>query len=364
MRINKDIQSAKVLLYPSIEFYDDTWLKACLCIWDKVYRIVPSSYSPQDSDEVKVAIENGLIESINLNQHDLEKTAIKFEKFWNKVPFIPAGAEHQGEEYVKLHLEKVDNRIRPMLEAISKKVINDGWLRLTKETAKLYMLFLAETISERRQIPKLTYDDDMFAIMHYFQNKANFDESLYQRDKEETTASIVLPTILPKGLEHIDMTHLLEFRNRNEEGRVEFRKIITEYADGISKVEDKDYARELTKDFSEKLNNNSTKISKNMKLPLDELKYAMVSIGLPTTLTAIGALAINNNDPFDFVNIGASCFIGAVASIADVRRSTRKNWDSTKSSYLVNLKNITGSASGLKFSIPKYDRLLEEFIND
>lgn len=137
----KQLLPQSILHYPSIEFYDDTWLKACLCIWDKVYRIVPASYEPKDSDEVKYAIDQGLVENISLSKLDLEKTANRFKDYWEKVPFPPAGAEIRSEEYSRLHIEKVDIQIRPQLEALSKSVNKDGWLKLTQEVANLYMLF-------------------------------------------------------------------------------------------------------------------------------------------------------------------------------------------------------------------------------
>jgi hypothetical protein len=56
--------SKDVLYYPTIEFYDEVWLKTSLCLWDKIYRIVPDSYKPKDSDEVKTAIDNGLVKNI------------------------------------------------------------------------------------------------------------------------------------------------------------------------------------------------------------------------------------------------------------------------------------------------------------
>ena len=72
---------SEVLYFPSIEFYDNSWLKGALCHWDKIYRIVPPSYAPRDSDEVKEAVDAGLVESINLNEADLSDTADKFTDF-------------------------------------------------------------------------------------------------------------------------------------------------------------------------------------------------------------------------------------------------------------------------------------------
>lgn len=56
--------SKNILYYPNIEFFDETWVKSSLCIWEKIFRIAPTSYSLKDSDEIKEAIDAGLIENI------------------------------------------------------------------------------------------------------------------------------------------------------------------------------------------------------------------------------------------------------------------------------------------------------------
>lgn len=353
-----------VLHYPTIEIENDTWLKSCLCVWDKVYRIVPASYQPNDSDEVKIAIDQGLVENITLSCEDLEATAADFNEFWNNVPFLPAGAERDEDEYIRLYPEKVDVKIRPMLEALSKKISNDGCFRLSKEIANLYMLFLAENVSRRRNIPKLTHDDDMYAVMHYFQNDANFDELLYDLDNEEATASLVLPAVLPKALEFTTMDKILEYRSRHFDELADFRRIISGFSEEIAKIEDKSFAKVLAEDFAGKLYNNQISFAKNMKIALTDIPFAMISVGLPTTLSAIGVLSIGASNPFDYGRIGTSCIIGAIASIADVARSKRKEWKSTDSNFLLGLNRITAGKSGMNFRIPKYDRILEEFIND
>ena len=46
------------LYYPTIEFANKEWLwNACL-LWDKVYRIVPEGYIPNDRDEIRTLIED------------------------------------------------------------------------------------------------------------------------------------------------------------------------------------------------------------------------------------------------------------------------------------------------------------------
>ena len=360
----KQFSNSALLHYPTIEFFDDTWLRACLCIWDKIYRIVPPSYSPADSDEVKLAIDEGLVENIKLQKEDLSQTADLFETFWENVSFIPAGVEGYESVDVRLHPEKVDARIRPILESLSKKVDPNGWLSLSPEVANAYMLFLAETISKRRNIPKMTSNSDMFSIIHYFSNKGNFDELVYNEDQEETIAAIVLPAILPAGLEYTHMKEVLQFRRANNENRNNFRQLIANFSDELSKIEDKEHARHVAEEFRIGLEKNQHSFLKTAGKVLHELPLASISVGLPTTLTAIGAIALAGGNPYDFAKVSASCLIGIVASISDASRSIRKSWRSSESSYLLELNKMFYSEGKLKFTIPRFNRLFNEFVND
>ncbi len=104
-----------VLYFPSIEFASDEWVKSSLLFWDRIYRIVPKDYEPNDSKTVQEAINCGLIRNISLEKKDLSKTADQFLKFCDKLPFIPAGLEKKPE---KIHIDKIDKRLYPDLEKI------------------------------------------------------------------------------------------------------------------------------------------------------------------------------------------------------------------------------------------------------
>ena len=73
--MNNSFTSKSVLYYPSIEFMNESWVKAALLFWDKVYRIVPESVIPNDSDDINTAKSEGLVEDIHLNYDDLKNTA-------------------------------------------------------------------------------------------------------------------------------------------------------------------------------------------------------------------------------------------------------------------------------------------------
>lgn len=57
-----------VLYFPSIEFQSDEWVKSSLLFWDKIYRIVPPDYAPNDSETVLEATRHSLIKNILLDK--------------------------------------------------------------------------------------------------------------------------------------------------------------------------------------------------------------------------------------------------------------------------------------------------------
>jgi hypothetical protein len=352
-----------VLYYPTIEFLDEVWLKCALCVWEKVLRIVPPNYVPKDSDEVKRAVDQGLVKNVALSPDDLNEAAESFEAFWEQTPITPAGIEGWEAIDVTLHPEKVDARIRPLLASLATKIDPDGRLSLSAEVANAYMLFLAESISRRRRIPKLTDNADMFAIMHYFMTDGNIDEWVYNPDAKEATTALVLEMVLPGGLNTMSIDRVLEVRRKTQEGRRAFRRAVNDFTEELKDVQDKDYAKELTKRFRERtLQANNTTLQSIGQTGRDA-GYAVLSVGVPTTLTSIGMFVGLGNE-FGLTAFGQGLMIGAVAALADALRGRRKAWTPAEALYYMQLDHVFKSEEGLRFSVACYDRLMEEFIND
>ena len=355
--------SKEVLYYPTIEFYDETWLKASLCIWDKIFRIVPSSYNPKDSYEVKIAVDNGLVEDIRLNNSDLAKTAELFELYLKDAPIVPAAVEGWENINIRLHPEKVDARILPILQGMAKKFNPDGFLSISKEVANIYMLFLSDVVSKRRAINKLTDNADMFAIMHYFANDANFDEWISNDEAEEATSSLVIASLLPKGLQYISINEVIKFRKNTDESREGFRQSIDELVSELCHIDDTDFLKERISEFQRAIEKKNHGIIKQAGKDLEDFGYSLLSIGLPTSISALALLGGTNN-VFDLTKIGSACFIGAVSALADASRTKRRNWKNSDSFYYHQLNNVFGSEKGLRFSMPNFHSIYEEFIND
>jgi len=355
--------STKVLYYPTIEFMDETWLKSSLCVWDTIYRIVPDSYQPNDSDEVKKAIDAGVVENISLTEKDLSETADEFINFVESVDILPAGLDEYDEFHHRLHPEKMDARVLPILQELSRGINTDGFLDVSSEIANLYMLYLSNVVSRRRGINKLTDNGDMFSVMHYFANDGNFDEWVYNEEAEELSSALAISSIMPKGIESIKIEKVLEFRESTTDNRKHFKNSLDNLVSELIKIEDEGFSIDKVNEHIALLEDSNTETTEKIKSFFGEFKYSLISVGLPTAVSTLGLLSGGGN-LFDLNNIGKSCFIGAVSAIADASRSKRKTWSSQDSFYYHQMKNVFGGKNGIRFTVPNYHRIYEEFIND
>jgi len=354
---------SEILYFPSIEFYDDAWLKGALCHWDKIYRIVPPSYIPQDSDEVKQAIDAGLVESIKLTSGDLSDTARQFVEFWDSTPFVPAGFEGYDEEPIRLHPEKVDERIRGQLAALSKHIDKDGFLSLSKEVANSYMLFLSESVSRRRLIPKITDDADMFTVISYFEQNGNFDEAVYSDERDEVTATLALASLVPAGIDTYPMRKVIQFHKDSTEGREAFRMAVAGLVDELKGIQDKDFFLKRIRKFDDNLRNSQNSIISVLKAGKADFGYAMITTGLPMALSSFSVIGMTG-DPWNFQAVGQSALLGVVAALADHTRNRRSSWSSKEASYWLSLHATFKDNDGIRLRLPSFHRKFEEFIND
>lgn len=353
----------EALYFPTIEFPDDGWLKGALCYWDKLYRIVPSSYKPKDSDEVKITQDAGVIETISITKGDLVETASKFEDFLNQTLFIPAGLRGFAEEPIRLHPEKVDERIRPQLEALAQQIDPDGFLNLSKRVVNSYMLFLAEVTSRRRGIPKITDSSDMFAVMQYFQNDGNFDEFCYTIEGEELIAALTLPCLVPRDIHTYSMERVITFHQRSAKGREAFRLAVSTFLDQLKGIKDRSFFEKRINEFDAQMRHVNDSLSEIIRSDFADIGFGLVTVGLPMGMGTLGVLGLGT-DAFTPSVIGAGVSLGILATLADYMRNPRRRWSAREACYWISLHHSFPSANGVGVKIPKFDRVFEEFIND
>jgi hypothetical protein len=345
------LASAEVLYYPTIEFQSDGWLKAALCVWDKVSRIVPSGYKPKDSDEVKLAIDSGLIEPVILTESDLSQSADSFITFMKNAAEIPAAL--QGHD-VRLHVDKVDYRLVPLLKGLARDLDPSGWLTLPPEIANAYMLYLAETVAKRRQIQRATDNEDVFAVHSFFSFNGNFSDYCNDRDASEVAASVILPQIVPPGVEQQSMERILDFRKRHEEARYAYRERVLELAEHLTKVEDINQTRKIIEDFDSSLSS-----AKSRWPSLGGYGWAGLAVGIPMALS--GLLTVANPS---WAVIAGLISVSVIATMADPNKSTRPAWKRSDAFYHLALNKTFAGNRSPEISSSKLQSIFYEFMDD
>lgn len=269
-----------ILYYPTIEFQDIAWLKSTLCFWDKIYRIRPVSYYPQDNEDVEAAIKNGVIIDIELNVTDLSQTAKQFEKVVENLEFMPSGFSSTTYD-VGLHQDKVDERLKSFFKSFRGDVDRNGFYHVPTDVANGYMFFLADTISKRRNIPKLTDDKDMFAAMSYIDVQGKFGENLFDADAREVYTNLVIDCLIPADIQNVSIETILKRNDKLAASKIEFRKLLCSLMDDLSKIEDRDFAIRRIDKFKSDIAEQRSTYRDQLRTMVTEFLPSVMYIGFP-----------------------------------------------------------------------------------
>ena len=354
-----------LLYYPTIEFQDETWLKSALIFWDKIYRIVPSGYSPNDSYEVDIAKSEGLIEDINLSAEDLKNTADTFEEFCEGLSFFPSGFDASTYE-VRLHSDKIDDRLKPFFRQFSESVDKQGFYKIPENIANGYMFSLSDTVSKRRELSKLTDDPDMFTAMTYFDVEGNFDEYLTDEEAKDIYTTLIIENLVPADVRSVSIKRLIDLNRDSSEYKNEFKKRVSEFNQKLSKCEDKEFATKLIQNFRKEITEVNTSYNEILKTYFNDLKSSLIYVGVPVASASIlGSVFSSKSELFEVAyEIAKGITVGTVASITATGREVRKRWSSKKSNYYLELKKELTSSENARIKISNFSRRLDEFIND
>jgi hypothetical protein len=359
-----NFSSDSILYYPTIEFQSETWVKAAITYWDKIYRIVPPSYIPRDSDEIKIGISEGVIENINLTEEDLKETADKFEAYCNDLDWLPDGFETSRFE-VRLHDEKIDERLKPYFKEFAGSMNKDGFYSVRPEIANGYMFFLSDTISKRRNLARLSDNEDMFTAMTYFDAEGNFDDWISDSEREEHYTNLILENVIPGDIRSIRMDRIIEIGAKLKNYKEEFREMTSEFAQNLSKIEDPKFAlKELSK-FKTNLEDSQLTRTEILSGVCKNLLPSALYVGIPTfTASLVGNLFTTRDDLFGLVTFASGATMASIATLMDSGKEVRKNWKSKRSNYYLDIRKDLTANEGGPIRFHNIQGRLDEFVND
>lgn len=344
-----------VLYYPTIEFIDESWVKRALLFWDHVYRIVPTGYKPNDSDELRELYDNGLIINVNVSEAEKVVTLEKFIKFFKNLEYKPAGLNIQQVD--RLNSDKIDSRLYPLLDHISDKIIENGedeWFYLDSKIARGYMFFLSQAIAESRRLVRATDNIDIWSIAPYFTEKGNFpfEDVIFNENNKGLYCSLMLEDVLPQNVGDITAKQIIDFNRKRHSERCQFRDKISELTDVLPQITSREQWEDEINFKLEEIERDKDEFRKSQTFWKSDMPSSIFSVGLPLSLTALGL------DEYSTINLTKSIILGGIATILDYRKC-KKNRNPSYSSYLVGIDNIaTRSVSAYAANS------MQEFIDD
>ena len=345
-----------ILYYPHIEFQNEAWVKSSLLLWDHVYRIVPENYIPSDSDEIKALIDEDLIRNIKLDDKDKAETFDEFLTLCDvikshiQVDFIPSDED-------RIHPGKIDKRLYPFLDLIGDHLIDDNkWLYLPKELARGYMFKLSQVVARIRNLNRGTDDLDAWSINPYFCENANFGGFLQDSTAEGFLCSVTLEDVVPQNIGEVDTRELISFVKKRKDERKLLREKFDELTNHLAKISNIQHAGLVSLDFVNDLIDSKVQYRQSMDKWKD-ISALPISTGVSVSLSALGAFASLNGNPFSIAKIAGCLAIGAICSFFDFNKA-EKDRDPSYSSYLIGIDELCRN-----ITTKSYTRL-EKFIKD
>jgi hypothetical protein len=358
-----DALHANILYFPHIRIADPGMLKGALCVWDTVYRIVPESVTPNDSDEVREAVDSGRLRNIVLAPEDLIHARTAYTEFLNAQETLPSALAYTLEgDYVPIHEEKMDYVMQQELADVLGSITRSGdWLQLPKGVADGYMLFLSDSVARRRKLAKFTDSESLFVAMQYFDADGSIDGDYRLPEMgENSIASLILNSFVPAGIESAKMGDVLQFCEANAEGKMAFRTAMHEIASKLVTLDDPNYLRDLAEQEKQRLEEASHLTLARIREHFSDFQSLIIYLGLPMAGKIIDVLTGQH----DYVGQFACVGVAGIVALTDVAKSRRKEWVSSEASYYGQLRRKFDSKDPIPRPSSSLYRMMEEFVND
>ena len=311
-----------ILYYPSIEFQSMDWVKSSLLLWDNVYRIVPKGYEPNDNDEIRAFVDAGLIRNIMPTDEEKKGFKKRAERTYRQMDssnYRPAGLQSTG--YARIHKDKIDSRLYPFLEEVSKDIdFNSGeWIKTPDSFAKFYMFVLSKIIAESRNMNQGTDNPDKWTIGQYFSNKGNFGDYVKNPSAKSYLCSLVLDDLIPQDIGAISVKDIIDFSKQRHDERVMFRTRIDGLMNKMSQVKSQEQAYDIEKDFVNQVEQDKERLKESMSFAHHQGVGKSIMTGINLSFGAMSALGWSGT-PFTLQHLSATILFGAVGAFLNHRK--------------------------------------------
>ena len=227
------------LYYPTVEFNNKEWLWNSCLLWDKIYRIVPEGYVPDDRSEIREVIEeNDIVANIVPGKYATEIFE-DFKKVIDESKWACALSEtdYMDGNYVRLHEGKADVQLRELLIAGNKRD-DEGFYRVPREFANTYMIYLANYIAKKNNITLTTDYDFSWLCSNFMDYHGNLDDDICRGDDLTELGALTFANFIPYGIEKLSAKEIISFREKSKDERRLFFTEMQKMSEIIMNVDD------------------------------------------------------------------------------------------------------------------------------
>lgn len=354
------------LYYPTIEFIDYEWLWGASLLWDRIYRIVPSDYIPDDSENVRILAEAGEIGIPICPEQYSSVVAKEFIEKLERGEWTAAALETEiPENYARLHKEKVDVQLRELIIAKGSGTAHEDWLYVPTQFEALYMTYLANHIATHSKLQLLSDSTAAWTGSTYFRYGGDVQE--YPREEYvQQLAVLVLRDFLPSNLLSITPDQILRFREKYRIERQRFLQAIRKSAQDISSCSDPSVVRDIIDDLKKDIET-SLKDYRKAAATLNITAWTGIkSLAFPVATKVASVISGVELDPSTLLVVSAlGVALGLVSGLADFRQKQKALKKECDYSYLLHLSRNWRKCARYDNDYNYYlCREMEEFIND
>lgn len=354
------------LYYPTIEFTNYEWLWSASLLWDRLYRIVPRGYQPNDPSNVLALMESG---EIGLPIHPDNYTSLIAEEFMNRLDSCEWDAAAldlvMTDDYRRLHMDKVDVVLRNMIIAQGAGTAHGDWLYVPKDFTAHYMTYLANVVAERNHLQMLSDSVPAWTGATYFKYSGAV-EGFPREEFSQQLVTLVVREFLPEDILSIKPKDILAFRENHREERQRLLIAMQTWAKKLSECDDDRVVRDLIQDMNKEIDVSL----KDFRDSLSALSIAgltgLKSLTFPVATKVATLIGGKDLDTTTLLVItGAGVALGLVSGLSDWSQKRKRLTKSCDYSYLMHMQKRWKG-------IARYDndynyylcREMEEFIND
>ncbi len=324
------------LYYPHIYLKDEEWLKHAFLFWDKISRIVPNEFMLQDSENVlQIQQETNFLENYYPNDEVKFITSHDFINFLeeylqiksnlDKFQLVKSKKYNDSSNYTFIHMDKMNMELFEFLEekglALRGRHIWDLSIKMDNEIGFLYMSFLAQSISNEKSIPIVTDNTNVYIPPNIY-NDNSFIDSF-----EEKLGYLLIDTIIPKNINSVSISELINIRSKYNDERMVFFDEINKLSSTLPSLDNQS-------SLSDALHYHKTLLNRQTK----ELEKVFNLNGIETIknplIISMGASLVTDN----LWGISAGLAYGAFSSYTEYERR-KVEINQHPMSYLLNIKS-------------------------